>query len=154
MKYAVVYRRRGKLIVGAQGRTHAGVLIGIGAVVVIDTFEPDKIGSTLREVLKQSESPLRHPQPSEWTAITNRFLSGSGVKTWGSFMRGARLLTVMSNGESIQFQPHENRGARDAFQPMGLPPLTIAAAESDEALGEAVLKALDIAASREVHKPA
>lgn len=150
MKFAVLYKRRGKLIIGAQGRTTAGVLIGVEPPLSIDeTVDPSSLGRTLRDALNRSRSPVPHPQPEEWPAITDVFLRSAGVKSWSTFVRGSLLTTVESDGSAIVFQPHENRGARDAFQPMGLPSIRLDAGASDEELGIAAARALEIAASAE-----
>lgn len=118
MKFAVIYKRRGTLVIGAQGRTTAGVLIGIERPVLLDaTVGAAEIGKMLRETLGRSRSPIPHPQPEEWPAIMQEFLRATGVKTWGSFVRGSVLTTVEADGMKIVFQPYANRGARDAFQP-------------------------------------
>jgi hypothetical protein len=150
MRFAVLYKRRGKLIIGAQGRTTAGVLIGFEPPLSIDdTVDASSLGRALRDVLKRSRSPVPHPRPEEWPAITNAFLRIAGVKSWSTFVRGSLLTTVEWDGSAIVFQPHENRGARDAFQPMGLPAIRLDAGASDEDVGVAAARALEIAASAE-----
>lgn len=151
MKFAVLYKRRGQLLFGAQNRTTAGVLIGADELIVIDAaVDAFALGAGLCQALNKSRSPVPHPPPTEWPMITASFLRGAGVKSWGTFVRDALLATVESDGSTIRFQPHENRGARDAFQPMGLRMVTICATASDEEVGLAAIRALDIAASREV----
>jgi hypothetical protein len=150
MKFSIIYKRRGKLIIGAQGRTTAGVLIGVEPPLAIDeTIDASSVGRTLRDALNRSRSPVPHPKPEEWPAITDVFLRSAGVKSWSTFVRGSLLATVESDGSMIIFQPHENRGARDAFQPMGLPSIRLDAEASDAELGEAAARALEIAASAE-----
>lgn len=90
MKFAVLYRRRQKFFIGAQGRTTAGVLIGLEQPVAIDAVvDASELGAMLRESLARSKSPLPHPQLTEWPTITATFLRGTGVKTWGAFVRGS-----------------------------------------------------------------
>jgi hypothetical protein len=101
-KFAVVYRRRGKLIFGAQGRTTAGVLVGSEKPSVVDAgIDPATIGAMLRSTLGKSRSPLPHPQPSEWSRITESFLQAVDSKTWGTFVRGTLLTTVEADGRII-----------------------------------------------------
>lgn len=146
MKNAVIYRRGEKLIIGAQGKTTAGVLIGVGTPIVLDAdIGSAEIGASLREALGRSRSQLRHPTPAEWPAITESFLRAVGAKSWGAFVRGAMLSTVEEDQAAILFQPYENCGPRDAFQPMGLPSITIPADASDQEIGDAAVRALEIA---------
>jgi hypothetical protein len=153
MKFAVLYERRGKLIIGAQGRTTAGVLIGLQQPESTDAdVDALTLGRMLRGALSRSTSPIPHPQPTQWPAIMQTFLDGARMKTWGSFVRGADLTTVESDGTTISFQPHENLGAREGFQPRGLPAVVVSATVTDEELGKAAQKALAIAQSREPHK--
>lgn len=152
MKFAVLYQRRGKLIIGAQGRTTAGVLIGIDEPVVIGAdVDAATLGGVLCKALERSRSPLPHPQMTEWPSITSVFLRAVGVKTCSNFVRDALLTTIESDGVTIRFQPHENRGARDAFQPMGLPVVSVAYGVPDSEIGVAAAKALQIAAAGERH---
>jgi hypothetical protein len=54
-QFAVVYRRRGKLIFGTQGRTTAGVLVGSEPPSVVDAhIDAAAIGSILRATLEKS----------------------------------------------------------------------------------------------------
>jgi hypothetical protein len=155
MRFAVLYKRRGKLIIGAQGRTTAGVLIGVGPLLSIDeTVDASSLGQILRDALERSRSPVPHPQPEAWPAITETFLREAGVKSWGTFVRGALLTTIESDGSAIVFHPHENRGARDAFQPMAQPSIRLDAGASDEDLGVAATRALETAASAELSQGA
>jgi hypothetical protein len=147
MKFAVLYKRRGHFIVGPQGRTTAGVLIGVAPPVSMDaTIDARELGKAVRDALGRSRSPVPHPQPDEWPAVTEEFLRATGVKTWGTFVRGSVLTTVEADGAKVVFQPHENRGARDAFQPMGLSSITIDSSATDEELGTAAMRALEAAA--------
>lgn len=144
MKFAVLYQRRGKWIVGAQGRTTAGVLIGIGAPLVMDaTADASALGRIIRETLSRSRSPVPHPSPAEWPEVTNRFLRATGVKSWASFVRGAILTTIESDDSRIVLQPYENRGAREAFQPGALSGVSVDAKATDEEVGAAALAALE-----------
>jgi hypothetical protein len=63
MKYGAVYERRGKLIVHPDGKTSAGVLIGIEPYIVLekDATSAAEIGASLRSVLAKSRDNLRHP---------------------------------------------------------------------------------------------
>jgi len=153
MKFAVIYKRRGKFIIGPQGRTTAGVLIAVERPASLGTtVDIPMIGKTLRDALSRSRSPVPHPGPDEWPAIMEEFLHATDVKTWGSFVRGSVLATVETDGSKVVFQPHENRGARDAFQPMGLPSIVIDSNVTDEELGGAAIRALDMAANAETSR--
>ena len=152
MRHAAVYRRRDKLILHPDGRTTAGVFIGIDPFIVLpSSSSASVIGATLRNVLAGSKEGLRHPQPHEWDAVAAPLYATAGVKSWGAFARGAVLANVEGHEDVIRVLPQENRGARDGFQPLGLPVIEVPAAATDHELGEAVLKALDLAQQREPH---
>lgn len=76
-------------------------------------------------------------------------LLGCGVKTWGAFVPGAVLATVEADETKILFQSHENRGAREAFQPMGVEPITVEVTAPNERVGAAAMQALKAAALSE-----
>lgn len=153
MKYGAVYERRGKIVCHADGKTTAGVFVGIGPFVVLDrdTASAAVLGSTLRQVLQHSREGLRHPAPSEWDAIALPLYAAVGVKSWGAFVRGAELTNVEADEHTIRLLPHMNLGARDGFQPKGLDTIEVVARASDEELGSAVLRALEIARASESH---
>src|SRR5262245_60414879 len=96
MNYGAVYERRGKLILHADGKTTAGVFIGIERFVVLDKAIAGTVllGSTLRQVLQHLREGLRHPAPGEWDAISLPLYSSVGVKSWSAFVRGAELTNV------------------------------------------------------------
>lgn len=152
MRYAAVYDRRGKLILHADGKTTAGVLIAIEPFVVLEGIEPAAIAVALRMVLEKSKVGLRHPEANEWDAVAAPLYAAAGVRTWGAFVRAAELVSVEANDAAIRLLPQENRGPRDGFQPRGLPAVEVASNASDEELGSAVLKALELARAREPHR--
>jgi hypothetical protein len=154
MKYGAVYERRGKLIIHPDGKTTAGVLIGIEPFLVIDkaATSASQIGASLRKVLTQSRANLRHPNPNEWDSVAAPLYAAAGVKSWGVFVRGALLTNVEADGTTIRLLPHENRGARDGFQPRELPPIEVPENAPDEEIGAAILNALELARDREPHR--
>lgn len=150
MKSAAIYERRGKLILYPYSQTSAGVWIGADPVVVFDIdVSTARLGALVRDVLSRSKGPVRHPGPTEWAALDKPLLNAAGVRSWGAFVRGALLSNVRSDGRTVEFFPHENRGPRDGFQPMGLASIVVEAVVSDEELGAAALTALDSARSRD-----
>ena len=153
MKHAAVYRRRDKLILHPDGKTTAGVFIGIEPFVVLPASSDFLvIGATLRNVLAASRERLKHPQPHEWDAVAAPLYAAAGVKSWGTFVRGAVLTHVEGTHDGLRLLPQENRGGRDGFQPFGLPVIEIPATATDEEIGNAVIKALDLAEQREPHR--
>jgi hypothetical protein len=150
MRYGAVYERRGKLIVHADSKTVTGVLISVPPYVVIEaSSDLSEIGRTLRSVLEHSKVSVRHPEPHEWDALARPLYDAVGAKSWGAFARGAHHVSVEADDTVIRLHPHENRGARDGFQPKGLPVTQVPAATTDEQLGLAVRQALAAAAERE-----
>jgi hypothetical protein len=146
MRYGAIYERRGKMILHADGKTTAGVFIGIEPFMVLNkAANAAEIGGTLRRVLQHSRENLRHPEPGEWDAIALPLYVAAGVKSWGAFVRGAELTNVEADEKKIRLLPHQNLGARDGFQPKRLGALEVSASATDEELGFAVIKALEIA---------
>lgn len=123
-------------------------MIAVDEPVSIDAaIDVSALGKTVRDALRRSRSPVPHPNPGDWPAITDQFLRATGVKTWATFVRGAVLTTVESDASEIVFQPHENCGPRKAFQPMGLPSFRVDATAPDAEIGGAARRALDVASS-------
>ena len=153
MKYGAVYERRGKIIFHADGKTTAGVFISIEPFVVLDTAAAGAavLGSTLRQVLQHSREGLRHPAPNEWDAISLPLYAAVGVRSWGAFVRGAELTNVEADEQTIRLLPHKNLGARDGFQPRGLDTIEVSARATDEEVGSAVMRALEVARASEPH---
>ncbi len=148
MRHAAVYRRRDKFIVHPDGKTTAGVYIAIEPFIVLPaSADAAAIGSALRRALAAFKDGLRHPLPHEWDALAMPLYAAAGVKSWGVFARGADLTHVEGYDDVIRLLPQENRGARNGFQPMGLPVLEVPPTISDHELGSAVLNALDLARS-------
>ena len=152
MRLATVYQRRDKFIVCPNGKTTAGVWIGIEPIVVLHTSEHEPLGCAVRRALHASRSNLRHPELEEWDSIAAPLYALVDVKTWGAFARGAELVSVEADHATIRLLPQENRGARDGFQPIGLPTFEVAEAVSDEELGLAVMEAMAVARAREPHR--
>lgn len=148
MKYGAVYERRGTLILHADAKTVAGVLIGVPPYAVLEAAaDPAQIGRTLRSVLERSKNGVRHPDPHEWDAVARPLLDSVGATSWGTFARGAHLVNVEADDETLRLQPQENRGPRDGFQPLSVAAIEVPVAASDERLGLAIREALDLARS-------
>ena len=153
MRHAAVYRRSNKLILHPDGKTTAGVFIGIEPFIVLPASSgAATVGAALRSALAASRQGLRHPQPQEWDAVASPLYAAAGVKSWGNFVRGTDLANVEYVDDVIRFLPQENRGARDGFQPMGLPVIEVPATATDDEIGSAVFNALDVAKQREPHR--
>ena len=71
MRLATVYQRRDKFIVCPNGKTTAGVWIGIEPIVVLHTSEHEPLGCAVRRALHASRSNLRHPELEEWDSIVH-----------------------------------------------------------------------------------
>ena len=146
MKHAAVYRRRDNVLVHPDGRTTAGVFIGIEPFIVLSaSSDAATIGMALRRALASFRDGLRHPQSHEWDAVSSPLYAAAGVKNWGAFVRGTVLVNVEADDDVIRVLPQENRGARDGFQPKGLPSIEVPATATDDEIGSAVLRALDLA---------
>jgi hypothetical protein len=58
------------------------------------------------------------------------------------------MVTVEATDDATRLLPQENLGARDGFQPRGLPAIEVAAMATDDELGSDLLKALELAYAR------
>lgn len=144
MKSAAVYRRGGKIIIHPSSTTVTGIGVATPPFLVFSSEADDKsLGAAVRSSLVMSLSNL--PHPADWSSISKPLLEAADVKTWSTFVRGTSSCDVVDDGGGITLTPLMNRGARHGFQSAGAQERSISSEISDEELGDAVRKALEIA---------
>jgi hypothetical protein len=116
VKRASAYLRADRVIIQAYSRTTAGLWISTGSVAQISPDEPEEIRRQLLASLQASEDGVPHPK--EWTGFLKPFLSAVGVRSWKSFVNGAKYVGVKLDKWVVTFTPNKNNGAKDGFVPI------------------------------------
>lgn len=68
-------------------------------------------------------------------------LEAAGVKSWSTFHKGAKLISLSADSERITLTPNRNEGPREGFNPMAAAELSIPATATDDELGAAIERA-------------
>ena len=137
-KLAAIYERKGTLFVLAAHRTKAGYWINDEQVVSISQPTLEELGHTIEQALARSQDGVPTPPPNAQTA--EALLSAAGVRSWGTFMKVSRHLTVSCDGGALKVTPYRNLGMKEGFEPD--PDLEVPSCASASALGRIVAEFL------------
>lgn len=140
MKVCEVFERKGKLLVQTSSRTSLGVWVLDGDVAVLAAgVPPDEIGSTVLRALARSSVV---PHPTSWDHLTTGLLSAAGVRSWRTFSKGTRSVSVELDNEVV-VTPSRNLGAVDGFEPLSNLAIRLSADAPVEQLGRTVRDGLE-----------
>ncbi|WP_428267755.1 hypothetical protein [Haliangium sp.] len=142
MKTAQIYLRKGKLLVGTLSRTEFGVWVVDGPYSTMAMpCESEVVGTSVIAAIERSRN-VPHPRdPTEKMAL---ILSAAGVKSWGTFVKGAKEVLVDLDGAQYIITPTSNQGARGGFTPLIEKKVRISSAVSPAQLGEAVFQGIEL----------
>lgn len=141
MKAATAYRRGNRIFLHASSKTTAGVWILDQPVAGVAGDDADAVGAAAHASLAGSREGVAHP--TAWGALFDPVLALAGVKTFATFIKGAKCVEIEADDDIIRLIPTRNEGIDEGFNPLHDRTQTIAG--DDPALGAAVLAALDAA---------
>jgi len=138
---ASVYARRGSIYVAPSSKTEAGFWVEHGpyfAEAEADArAEPMTLARHVLAALAASRVGMPTPPRDE---LRSRLPEFAGVKSYATFMRGAQLVTVSRENETITLTPTSNGGARTGFTPLVDEVVRV---DSPDQLGSCLLGLLD-----------
>lgn len=141
MKEAVVNVRKKKWIIGTYSQTVDGVWIHDGDYAVLsDDADPSELGVSLMLALSRSVSGIPHPK--SWDGHREPLLRAAGVRSWNTYVKGAKSISVRQDDKKIMLTPMANRGARGGFTFLLERTVEVAATAADAEIGAAILQAL------------
>lgn len=111
-----VYKRDGSLFVVPSARAIDGFWVAVDGVQAMDeSIAPDILGDAVRAALDASTVDV--PTPSRDTDLTAPLLQAAGVRTFGQFMRGAKMVWVRRSSHTrLEITPMVNAGPRGGFE--------------------------------------
>lgn len=143
MSDAQIYLRDGRLFIFASSCSTSGFLFASGALQTLDANKDSKlIGHAVLAALAESHSDM--PAPKDPKSITKPLLKASGVKSWTSFAKGAKYISVSCDDDGWHFTPTQNLGVKDGFEDLEQKEIHIKRKMTDRQIGEAVIRALEI----------
>jgi hypothetical protein len=144
MRMINVYEKKGRLYVRSCARTTTGLWIDHGPVLTVASDAPAvEIGLIVERAIENSVSDVPHPASPR--LVSEPLLLAAGVRTFGAFARGAKLVSVSHDENGVGVTPKRNGGSSEGFvnvpergrQLPGLRPLAKLGAEVSAALLEA-----------------
>lgn len=117
-----IYGRAGSGFVTPDDQTVAGLWISRGDVEVVALDVPSRLGEVVIEALRRSRTGVPHPSRGEWVDQRRHSLSpvieAAGVRSWRSFIRVARVATVVSLQRGATVHAWRRDGRRpEVFEP-------------------------------------
>ena len=109
-KSAGIYERKGSLYLIASLRTDSGLWIKSGPCTVLETtVSAQVLGEAVMETLTRSGAII--PHPTVWKSVDddNPVLQAAGVKSWKTFRKRARYLSIALYDE-FMLTPTANEG--------------------------------------------
>lgn len=139
MKICSVYQRKESLFIQPSCRTDQGVWIVRGEVATLQLGSSDLLlGERLLAALDESRTV---PHPRSWKGLTDPLLAVAGVKSWKTFSRSSRLVSV-EFGQSGKAVPYLNLGHVEGFEPLAENEVAVEDVSSASAWGRAARHAL------------
>lgn len=139
MKYCGVYLRGKAIYVIASFKNEFGVIISSEPIVKHDRAAPPGVlGAAVLDALRLFRENV--PMPDTPRAGVKALLAASGIKSWGSFLRGVSYLSISYEGSEMRFTPtYLERGSF-----MFMPDKVLKSPPQPEAVGEALLEAFKL----------
>jgi hypothetical protein len=83
-------------------------------------------------------SRLKIPHPTDWDSVYYPLPEMAGVKSWSTFMKGSRLLTLEVDVSVLVVTPTKNLGPEEGHVPLDDKVIRIDYGGSAEAIGTAI----------------
>jgi hypothetical protein len=117
MRLAMVYERKGNVLVHATSQTDQGVWVIDGTCVKVPVSDTDSaIGVVVLHALEESKTV---PHPKMWRKdLFDPVLQAAGVKSWETFVRFTKGVEVEMDGSRVTLLPLRNMGAEEGFVPI------------------------------------
>jgi hypothetical protein len=148
-KTAEVFFRAGLVVVAADGKTTAGVLLTVRPVIVLDDNCSDQLlGDAVALALSAFRSSVPHPSWEETEARRRRggvgpVYAAVGAKSDSEFARGARFMSIEVEKTRIVIAPMRNDG-RGFVQTSHRQTRVLDPCSSAEVIGRALREALTL----------
>jgi hypothetical protein len=141
MKRAAIFLRQGELFFDTESQTKDTLWVSTEDVLTCDVEDLDRIASSLRSALDRSRTGVETPRPS--ADLTGPLLAAAKVKSWSTFIRGAKCVSAGLEDGLITLTPQRRMQASyaDVFEKERTIRLY------SESLGQAVLDAMADATS-------
>ncbi|MCZ7586786.1 MAG: hypothetical protein M5R36_27525 [Deltaproteobacteria bacterium] len=115
-KHATIYERKGKIFIGTDSLTTAGIWLGDGQITLLQSLDiPYEIGSAVLAALANSRGGVHHPEQHEWSSLLKELMKplyiAAGVKSWSAFQSDARCITVNLHEGIIIIEPSKKKMA-------------------------------------------
>ena len=136
--------REDTLVVASFDKTKAGFWRMNDYLTLMDaTVSDEALGAEVRMAARASKIGVATPGRSDDSPALQRLLRETGVKTFSSYMKGVRQLSLTFYSDRVRATPQLNKGARSGFVPIVEETTELSAESSDAELGTAVRDALD-----------
>lgn len=140
MRKASIYKLPSRFIVCPVNTTTSGIGITSEPFIVLPTpVSATELGKAISRAFDSSRDGVDHPQ--SWNGFAAPRLAAAGVKSEATFQKQAALVSSTTDGKTVIFTPHRNRGATGPDK--GFSPIDERAVHVDpiaqEVLGETVL---------------
>jgi hypothetical protein len=136
MQSAVAYRRKRKWYFHSEIKTTDGVWVATHPFLSSEQESLD-VGDRAKQALAKSTEGVSHP--IDWSGLFTPMLDLAGVKSWSSFSRGAELVGIEMEGNSIKLIPHRNLGPNEGFEPIVGDAIHLPSDASCEDIGNAII---------------
>jgi hypothetical protein len=115
MQRGAVYSRKGSFLLHAWSKTTAGVWIASDPYLVLEENNGDsELGAAVCSVLDGSHGDVAHP--ATWSGLFDPMLRLAKVRSYGSFVKGARYVVVARERGNTSVTPTKNLGLAEGFE--------------------------------------
>lgn len=111
---AMLYARGGRAFIVPESLTVDGFWVASSPCLVESLDAPDAVADCALRALEASRSGVPTPPPTE--RLEAELLERAGVKSFGTFMKGALAVRLTAGERGIILTPMRNAGARSGFE--------------------------------------
>jgi hypothetical protein len=116
LKQACAYLRKDKVILSPVSVTTAGVGVAVEPFLCIEVENAGELGKGVLSMLEKSQHGVPHPKQDQWKSLLDPMLKAAGVKSWSSFAKSAKCVTIRFEANRVLFQPLRNLGPIGGFE--------------------------------------
>src|SRR5262245_55043422 len=109
MRLGTAYQRDNGYYVHSNSQTTCGVWIATHPFLKLPPDAlPYDLGVAVQDAVKASTVGIAHPE--NWHLVADPLPELAGVRSWTTFMKSARCVSIEASGGSIELRPNKNCG--------------------------------------------
>ncbi len=137
MQLVQCYERHGNIYLHASSETTNHMWVYEGCIAAVPKTDLQQLSLMVRKALDCSRTGVPHPRDLRMPEF-NAFLELAGVKSWNTFAKSAKCVSVERTGNTVRLKPTRSEGVPYGYVDIEEKTRTV---PDDETLGKALVDA-------------